>query len=67
MLRKDEIKVRAYNVNHLRRQIHGRKDCTIFIPYSCSNEIEKMDHRAKLVVAVDAYSYRGGKYGKRIN
>lgn len=31
------------------------------------NEIEKMDHRAKLVVAVDAYSYRGGKYGKRIN
>ena len=31
------------------------------------NEIEKINHRAKLVVAVDAYSYRGGKYGKRIN
>lgn len=30
------------------------------------NEIEKMDHRAKLVVAVDAYSYCCGKYGKRI-
>ena len=48
MLKKDEIKVRAYNVNHLRRQIHGRKDCTIFIPYSCSNEIEKMDYESYL-------------------
>ena len=53
MLRKDEIKVRAYNVNHLRRQIHGRKDCTIFIPYSCSNEIKKMDYEAYLVLKDD--------------
>jgi len=40
---KDYIKVRAYNVQHLKRQIYGRKDCIIFIPYSCSKEIEKMD------------------------
>lgn len=50
MLKKDEIKVRAYNVNHLRRQIYGRKDCTIFIPYSCSNEIEKMDYESYLAL-----------------
>lgn len=31
------------------------------------NEIEKIDHRAKVAVSVDAYSYSGGKYGKRIN
>lgn len=43
MLKVDEIKVKAYNVRHLKRQIHGRKDCIIFIPYSCSKEIEKMD------------------------
>lgn len=53
MLKKDEIKVRAYNVNHLRRQIYGRKDCTIFIPYSCSNEIEKMDYESYLVLEED--------------
>lgn len=53
MLKKDEIKVRAYNVKHLRRQIHGRKDCTIFIPYSCSNEIEKMDYETYLVLEED--------------
>ena len=41
---KDDIKIRAYNVQHLKRQMHGRKDCTIFIPYSCSKEIEKMDY-----------------------
>lgn len=40
---KNNTKVRAYNVQHLKRQIHGRKDCIIFIPYSCSKEIEKMD------------------------
>ena len=50
MLKKDEIKVRACNVNHLRRQMHGRKDCTIFIPYSCSNEIEKMDYESYLAL-----------------
>lgn len=44
MLRKkDEIKIRACNVQHLKRQIYGRKDCIIFIPYSCSKEIEKME------------------------
>ena len=47
---KDEVKIRAYNLSHLRRQIYGRKDCTIFIPYSCSNEIEKMDYEAYLVL-----------------
>ena len=40
---KDEIKIRAYNLHHLKRQVHGRKDCIIFIPFSCSKEIEKMD------------------------
>lgn len=40
----DEIKIMAYNVQHLKRQIHGRKDCIIYIPYSCSKEIEKMDY-----------------------
>lgn len=44
MLKIEEVKVRAYNVRHLKRQIHGRKDCIIFIPYSCSKEIEKMDY-----------------------
>ena len=39
-----EIKIRAHNLQHLRRQMYGRKDCTIFIPYSCSNEIEKMEY-----------------------
>lgn len=43
MLKKDDIKIRAYNIQHLKRQMYGRKDCTIFIPYSCSKEIEKMD------------------------
>lgn len=37
----DEIKIRAYNAHHLKRQIRGRKDCIIFMPYSCSREIEK--------------------------
>ena len=36
-----EIKVRAYNIQHLKRQIHGRKDCIIYIIHSCSNEIKK--------------------------
>lgn len=40
---KDEIKIRAYSIQHLKKQIHGRKDCIIFIPYSCSKEIERMD------------------------
>ena len=40
---KNEIKIKAYSIQHLKRQIHGRKDCIIFIPYSCSKEIEKMD------------------------
>lgn len=43
MLKIEEVKVRACNVRHLKRQIHGRKDCIIFISYSCSKEIEKMD------------------------
>ena len=53
MLRKDEIKIRAYNVQHLRRQLHGRKDCTIFITYSCSREIEKMSYEDYLVLKED--------------
>lgn len=40
---KDETKIRAYNIRHLKRQIYGRRDCTIFISYSCSKEIEKMN------------------------
>lgn len=40
---KDEIKIRACNVNHIKRQMYGRKDCTIFIPYYCLKEIERMD------------------------
>ena len=40
---KDDTKVRAYNVRHLKRQIYGRKDCIIFIPHSCSKQIKKMD------------------------
>ena len=43
MLKTAEVKIRAYNIYHLKRQMHGRKDVTIFIPYSCSKEIEKMD------------------------
>lgn len=31
------------------------------------NEKEKEEEREKVAEAVDAYSYRGGKYGKRIN
>ena len=53
MLKKDEIKIRACNVQHLRRQLHGRKDCTIFIPHSCSREIEKMDYKDYLVLEED--------------
>lgn len=30
---KDKVKIRAYNLSHLRRQIKGRRDCIIFIPY----------------------------------
>ena len=45
---KNEIKIRAYNVHHLKRQIIGRKDCTIFIPHSCSREIEIMDYLSYL-------------------
>lgn len=41
---KDETKIRAYNIRHLKRQICGRKDCTIFISYSCSKEIEEMNY-----------------------
>ena len=45
MLRKkDEIKVRACNIQHLKRQIKGRKDTDIFIPYSCLKQIERMDY-----------------------
>lgn len=39
----NEIKVRACNVNHLKRQIRGRKDCIIFIPYSCLKEINEIN------------------------
>ncbi len=53
MLKVDEVKVRAYNVRHLRRQMYGRKDCTIFIPYSCSKEIEKMDYTDYLELEED--------------
>lgn len=45
---KNEIKIRAYNVHHLKSQIRGRKDCTIFIPHSCSREIEIMDYLSYL-------------------
>ncbi len=38
-----EIKVRASNINHLIRQMRGRRDCIIYISYSCSKEIERMD------------------------
>lgn len=37
-----ETKVKAYSVQHLKRQMYGRKDCIIFITYSCSKEIERM-------------------------
>ena len=50
---KDEIKVRAYNIQHLKRQIKGRKDITIFIPYSCSNQIERMDYMDYLELEKD--------------
>ena len=50
---KTEIKIRACNVNHLKKQIKGRKDCTIFIPYSCSNEIERMDYEKYLDLKED--------------
>lgn len=50
---KDETKVRAYNLKHLKRQIHGRKDCIIFIPYSCSKEIEEMDYSNYLILQED--------------
>ena len=53
MLKKDDIKIRAYNIQHLKRQMHGRKDCTIFIPYSCSKEIEKMDYSNYLELKED--------------
>ncbi len=53
MLKVDEVKVRAYNVRHLKRQMKGRKDCTIFIPYSCSKEIEKMDYTDYLELEED--------------
>ena len=49
----DEIEVRAYNVQHLKRQMCGRKDCIIFIPYSCSKEIEKMDYSNYLILQED--------------
>lgn len=39
-----DIKIRASNIHHLRRQIHARKDCIIYIPYSCSKEIGKMNY-----------------------
>ena len=48
-----EIKVRAYNVQHLKRQMYGRKDCIIFIPHSCSKEIEKMDYSDYLELEED--------------
>lgn len=35
------LKVRACNLHHLRRQIYGRKDCTIYISYICNYEIKK--------------------------
>lgn len=50
---KDDIKIRAYNVQHLKRQMHGRKDCTIFISYSCSKWIEKMDYSDYLELEED--------------
>lgn len=56
MLKSDEIKIRACNVRHLKRQIHGRKDCTIFIPYSCSKEIEKMEFSNYLQLEQDLKS-----------
>lgn len=49
----DGVKIRACNVRHLKRQIFGRKDCIIFIPYSCSKEIEKMDYLDYLILQED--------------
>lgn len=40
---KEKAKIRAYTVQHLKEQIRGRKDCTIFIPYSCSKQIERLE------------------------
>ncbi len=40
----EEIKVRAYNIQHLKRQIIGRRDTTIFISHTCSEQIRKMDY-----------------------
>ncbi len=48
-----EIKIKAYSVHHLIRQMRGRKDITIFIPYSCSREIEKMNYEDYLDLEED--------------
>lgn len=53
MSKADEIKVRACNVQHLKRQMHGRKDCIIFISHSCFKEIEKMDYSNYLILQED--------------
>lgn len=51
-----EIKVRAYSIQHLKRQIHGRKDCIIYITHSCSNEIKKIDFSDYLELEEDLKS-----------
>ena len=49
----NEIKIRAYSVRDIKRKLHGRKNCTIFIPYYCSKEIEKMDYSDYLILQED--------------
>lgn len=41
-MEKDEIKIRAYSLRHLKRQVYGRKDCTIYITYNCAREINHL-------------------------
>lgn len=36
-----EDKIKAFSLRHLKRQIHGRKDCTIYISRACQLEIAK--------------------------
>lgn len=51
MITKCEIK--AYGIQHLKRQIYGRKDCTILISYSCLKEIKKMNYSDYLILQED--------------
>ena len=50
---RDEIKVKAYSIQHLQRQIKGRRDTTIFISHACSEQIRKMDYNDYLKLEED--------------